>query len=52
MNWRVEEPEGGKFVASAFPSYQNRRGVIPQQSSTDSKGIAALYVTHPGHESP
>lgn len=52
VNWRVEEPKGGKFVASAFPSYPNRRGVICHQSGTDSKGMAALYVTHPALETP
>lgn len=52
VNWRVEEPKSGKFAASAFPSYPNRREVICHQSGTDSKALVALYVTHEGHESP
>lgn len=49
---RVEKLKGGKCAAGAFPSHLNRGGLIPQQSCTDSKGKAALYVTHPAHASP
>lgn len=48
---RVKKLKGGKFVARDFPSNPNGRGLVSQQTCTDSKGKAVLHFTYTGHAS-